>query len=389
MPPKRKINPPSRYDTAKSLKASRNQGPRSRAAKRAAQAQPHLPVVQILTQGVVPSQQLAQGAAVSAQDVIPAQDATVSLIPAHIVAPSQLPAQGAVVSMPHAQLDQAALVSQITENVLHALRGKSTQLHTDTFIPTTDSTVSGSTTNEVVSQAIQTLINGGDTGELAMRPPTTYQSISNPLGSTISKSIKSRIWTNEYINLSALLNNQDDDISLTLNKSEGKPTISLTSSSRWEISSIELWTKAFLVFSAIYSERYPAEAPHLFKYISVVREMAYQKKPWLSYDKQFRLLKATNTAQWSEINWELYFRGESQRVQQQSFHNKFKPSYKPGKRSRVPSGFCFDFHTSNSCTRKKCEYKHLCHLCQKGNHSATKCYRSSKFSANDKEPVSR
>ena len=85
---------------------------------------------------------------------------------------------------------------------------------------------------------------------------------------------------------------------LTLNKSEGKPTISLTSSSRWET-----WTKAFLVFSTIYTERYPAEAPQLFKYISVVREMAYQKKPWLSYDKQFRLLKATNTAQWNDINY--------------------------------------------------------------------------------------
>ena len=305
MPPKRKINPPSQYDTAKSLKASRNQGPRSRATKRAEPAQSQLSVSQILTQGVVPSQQLAQGAAVSAQDVVPAQDVTVSLIPAHIVAPSQLPAQGAVVSMQHAQLDQAALLTQITENVLHALREKSTQVHTGTPVP--DSMVSGSTTTEVVSQAIQTFINGGDTGELAMQPPTTYQSISNPLGSTISKSIKSKIWANGYINLSALLNNQDDDISLTLNKSEGKPTISLTSSSRWEISS--MLTKAFLVFSAIYTERYPAEAPQLFKYISVVREMAYQKKPWLSYDKQFRLLKATNTAQWSDINWERYFRG--------------------------------------------------------------------------------
>ena len=172
------------------------------------------------------------------------------------MAPSQLPAQGAAVSMQHAQLDQAALVTQITENILHALREKSTQVHTGTPVP--DSTVSGSMTTEVVSQAIQTFINGGDTGELAMQPPTTYQSISNPLGSTISKSIKSKIWANGYINLSALLNNQDDDISLTLNKSEGKPTISLTSSSRWEISSIELWTKAFLVFSAIYTERYPA-----------------------------------------------------------------------------------------------------------------------------------
>ena len=42
----------------------------------------------MLTQDVVPSQQLAQGAAVSVMpthDVVPAQDATVSLTPAHIV----------------------------------------------------------------------------------------------------------------------------------------------------------------------------------------------------------------------------------------------------------------------------------------------------------------
>ena len=100
------------------------QGPRSRATQRAEPAQPQLPVSQILTQGVVPSQQLAQGAAVSpvpAHDVVPAQDATVSLIPAHIVASSQLSAQGAVVYMPHAQLDQATLVTQITSqlNYIH------------------------------------------------------------------------------------------------------------------------------------------------------------------------------------------------------------------------------------------------------------------------------
>jgi hypothetical protein len=176
-------------------------------------------------------------------------------------------AQGAMVNIDD-------MVNQITAKVLQVLQANNTDVSDSLANNTTE--VDTTDTSRVVTDALQTLING-NTGEFSMEPAKAFHSISNPLGSYLPRAIKSKIWANEYVNISALLDsNQDDDISLTLKKSGGKPTISLSTTSKWEITSIELWTKAFLVLAAVYTEKYPQEAPQLFKYMSVVRELAFQ-----------------------------------------------------------------------------------------------------------------
>ena len=88
------------------------------------------------------------------------------------------------------------------------------------------------------------------------------------------KKKKKKIWADEYINLATLLDmNRQDDISVTRKKSAGQPTISLSNPSKKEIVSIDQWTRAFLIFSAVYAEKKPIEAGSLFKYISLIRDI--------------------------------------------------------------------------------------------------------------------
>ena len=249
-------------------------------------------------------------------------------------------------------------------------------------------------TADVVSKALQNLISG-ESGELADESPMPCTSISYPLGATLSATIRSKIWSSEYINLASLLDiNHDEDISVTLKKSGGKPTISLSNSSRREINSIEQWTKAFLVYAAVYSEKHGQEAPGLFKYISVIREMARQKKQWVFYDKQFRRLRAnTPTMAWSEVNWEMYFTSitsdVSGNVSPSQQVNKPFPAPRQGSHQRqsgnhpfVPMGYCYEYHFDGVCDKQPCQYKHWCPTCHRGTHSAIRCNFNSNTKTN-------
>ena len=40
-----------------------------------------------------------------------------------------------------------------------------------------------------------------------------------------------------------------------------------------QISTIDQWTSAFLVFGAVYTQRFPEVAPGMFKYCEVVRDI--------------------------------------------------------------------------------------------------------------------
>ena len=41
-----------------------------------------------------------------------------------------------------------------------------------------------------------------------------------------------------------------------------------------QIVSIDHWTGAFLVLAAVYTEKKPTQAPALFKYIALIRDMS-------------------------------------------------------------------------------------------------------------------
>ena len=59
--------------------------------------------------------------------------------------------------------------------------------------------------------------------------------------------------------------------------------------------SIDHWTDAFLVFTAIYLEKYPIDAPHLLKYCHTVRELQrlHGDVAFRSHIERFRKLRET------------------------------------------------------------------------------------------------
>ncbi|XP_078319116.1 uncharacterized protein LOC144620899 [Crassostrea virginica] len=120
-----------------------------------------------------------------------------------------------------------------------------------------------------------------------------------PLGASVSQKIKTKIWTNEFIDLRAVLNFKEDPLSVTISSG----IINLNHDAKFKNPiSIDLWTDAFLVFTAICLEKYPNDAPHLLKYCHTVRESQrlHGDVAFRSYDERFRKLRETRNVPWQK-----------------------------------------------------------------------------------------
>lgn len=65
---------------------------------------------------------------------------------------------------------------------------------------------------------------------------------------------------------------------------------------------IQQWTDAFLIYMAIYIEKYLEQAPRLLKYCFFIREMhkMFGNKSWRVYDENFRMLRESSDLQWQK-----------------------------------------------------------------------------------------
>ena len=226
-------------------------------------------------------------------------------------------------------------MDSITAKVLQAIQSESQPLafntqstmSTGVADATTVPEVATVDTAQIVSDVLQNLISGdrGEAGELLMNLPKPCLSLSNPLGATLPPELKAKICADEFVNLSCLLDMNQEDISVTWKTSGGNPTISLSNASKRDIVSIEQWTRAILVLAAVYTEKKPTYAPALFKYISLIRDMSYQRKDWKFYDDQCRRLKATSGVSWADINWELYFGVQASAINNTSISHYAQP----------------------------------------------------------------
>jgi len=101
------------------------------------------------------------------------------------------------------------------------------------------------------------LIAGAINGMLSTGKPDKYhreqddfQSSSLPLGTNINKKIKSKIWSDEYVELKLLIKESDDpEYTFTVKKIDGNASIDMqpTSSKSSLIDNIDEWTTAMLV----------------------------------------------------------------------------------------------------------------------------------------------
>ena len=210
------------------------------------------------------------------------------------------------------------------------------------------------------------------TGEsLLQQPSQPFQEASLPLDARVADKVKAKIWAGEFLDFASLLdtnlNNPTYHLAISHTSSDGSPSIHLEPSTKGsKISSIDSWFTAFHTFVAIYTAKFPSEAPSLMKYGEIVRDLAVRGHNWQFYDENFRYIKQSQALPWGSVHWELWLRSCSFGKAQSTV----SPVPKKANNVSVPKGFCFKFHRGIPCAG--CSFKHSCFKCGK-NHRGSTC----------------
>ena len=225
-----------------------------------------------------------------------------------------------------------------------------------------------------VDQAIQQHVVDivGETSQASTSRSTgTYIEVGRPIDFKVTDKIRNQIWSNEYIDLSILLEHksesdetlkliESDDDSIRLSRQKGKQ----------KITSIGMWCDAFLVYLTVYTRKYPEEIASLTTYMHHIKRLFARGGDFIYYDEEFRYLRQRGVVTW-EINHDLWMESRenknpkgkqtsNNRNSQQSFRS-FPPPAGGSYKVSHPSGFCFRFHTFGNCNNKGCAFKHLCY----------------------------
>lgn len=135
---------------------------------------------------------------------------------------------------------------------------------------------------------------------------------------------------------------------------------------------------------AVYTEKYPFEAPQLIKYCEIIRDLANLKPgtAWSMYDQQFRLIREDHLLPLDRIHYELWKLADSPNTSNQSSLSNFRRPQKSfgnqyNSRAfqspvRVINNTCWTYNRKGYCRNPSCTFQHKCGYC-KGTHSAIKC----------------
>ena len=182
--------------------------------------------------------------------------------------------------------------------------------------------------------------------------------------------LREKVWRGEFVHLSLLLKGSFE---LTEYCSGGAlvlgPGGTLETKQRdcpSKILSIDAWTDAFIIFTAIMIVKHKDQAPDLLKYMFTIREAAARQGgfAWRAYDEQFRLRQASGFSSWAVINNDLWWRC------------MIVGSNVPTKVATVPAHSprphpCMDFN-KGLCSWPNCRFAHVCMGCG-GAHAVSIC----------------
>ena len=210
--------------------------------------------------------------------------------------------------------------------------------------------------------------------------PWVMQSFSSvPLGSLVDPKLKAKIWAKQFVELELLAAESTPQTLFMLDAQTSKPVVEVRDQPTKKITSIEQWTDAFLLYIAIYLERHPADTPDILKYLQIIRTMSANahSKLFLSYDRNFRKLRARNSMPWCNIHQELFHHVtcDANKAQSQSrgFPLNRQPFRQPFQRKQsFPAGYCYAFCATGRCRNAACNYSHMCPTCS-GPHAPSTC----------------
>jgi len=181
------------------------------------------------------------------------------------------------------------------------------------------------------------------------------------IGEQVSDYIKEKIWSHKYIEFATLLSSEnEEEFSLSFQKSNNQPTIKLLSKPKRKLREHE-WNLAFDTFLSIYVTKYPRELNELLTYGQSIKLMMNRGENWNFYDKQFRISREYSRCSWDLVRVDLMIQG-------QSYINRARIDSKPeNSKDHIPAGYCFRYHSPKFRCHNgtECSFKHNCPRCQK------------------------
>ena len=213
-----------------------------------------------------------------------------------------------------------------------------------------------------------------------------------PVGWAVSLDIKEKIWKEDFVEFADLLDENSNAKQTIVVDCESGTTVD-RQKKRKEISCIRDWDRAFATYLNIYTQK-PEHLKHLFNLVTygqTIKNMAEHGLDFLKYDEKFRKERASLVSEGEEPwSWDTFRQETYNNLQSDAIHKKLKLAPKKwyadtssftsfntevGKSgtSKVPFGFCFDFHTmGKTCLKEVCSYRHIC-PCGRGPHNLYAC----------------
>lgn len=217
-------------------------------------------------------------------------------------------------------------------------------------VVSTVSSTSGSDGPSIDPAASTTL----HTGSIVTDQPILISKASDDMGCNVPQTIKQKIIAGEYIDLALLLTNSQsstDTHKITFVQGE---LLVQPKQQQQKITSIELWTDAFITYMSIYCKTHSEAYADLLKYMSTIRLGAKRSSAgWKLYDEQFRLRQSHDPSNsWAVIDAELWLI---------YMNSSLTPSTGTGLVNRVQK--CYAYNYNGVCGRQVCHYSHSCIRC--------------------------
>lgn len=215
---------------------------------------------------------------------------------------------------------------------------------------------------------------------------TTYLlNNSLPLGFNVSEKARRDIWADNYVDLTHLLPNFNDQHEDEILFKSQTVKISTNVKSK-QFFSIYQWTAAFDIFMSLFIVKSPESSLGLIKYAYNIRAMSKQFGfPMAkSYDENFRKVRKMMRFDWAIIYDELWRSAFYQNVnatpnpggipQKTNKLNSISPFQKRAQQyqNQFPSGYCWAYCRTGACQNlSDCKLKHQCVKCGKGHATYT------------------
>ena len=228
------------------------------------------------------------------------------------------------------------------------------------------------------------------------RAAVRHSGTATPLGlqRPLEKSLEDKILRGEYVDFTLLLPDsiahpppQSPSVQLQVEDSApGSFTAPVTMVRRKKpvIDNFHKWLDAYTSYMLVIVAAFPRRALELVKYQQIISKAVSQFKglAWLAYDEQFRRRAAYDlTLSWDVVDMELWtitFTGLAKPhcfICSSHYHNQADcPKADPARRpNRGGTACCFAFNKPTGCSRRPCQFAHICSRCRSPAHALPNC----------------